>query len=59
MAGEVGKVSKPQLRGLLQNQIKRNIIIAASVAAVAAVIQKFVYNDGRKSVYANFYKYVS
>ncbi|XP_018568105.1 cytochrome c oxidase subunit 6C-like [Anoplophora glabripennis] len=56
MAGEVGKASKPQLRGLLQSQIRRNIIVAATVAAAAAVVQKFLYNDGRIKVYADFYK---
>lgn len=58
MSGEVGKASKPQLRGLLQSQIKRNIIVAATVAALAALYQKFVYNDGQKRIYADFYKYV-
>ncbi|KAJ8944941.1 hypothetical protein NQ318_013089 [Aromia moschata] len=56
MAGEVSKAAKPQLRGLLRSQIKRNIILAACVATAAAVAQKFLYNDERKKVYAEFYK---
>ncbi|KAJ8984218.1 hypothetical protein NQ317_011128 [Molorchus minor] len=56
MAGEVGKASKPQLRGLLKSQIKRNIIVIASITAVIAVAQKVFINDQRKKVYAEFYK---
>ncbi|KAJ8925888.1 hypothetical protein NQ315_009740 [Exocentrus adspersus] len=56
MSGEVSKVSKPQLRGLLQSQIKKNLILAIAVASAAAVAQKFLLNDRRKNRYAEFYK---
>lgn len=54
--GEVSKVSKPQLRGLLAGQIKKNILFAAGVATLAAVIQKVFVNDAKKNQYAAFYK---
>ncbi|VEN57697.1 unnamed protein product [Callosobruchus maculatus] len=56
MSGAVGKAAKPQLRGLLHQQIKFNIILAAAVAGVAAVATKVFVNDHRKNLYANFYK---
>ncbi|CAG9813353.1 unnamed protein product [Phaedon cochleariae] len=56
MSGAVGKVVKPQLRGLLQKNIKRNIIVAGTVAIAAALVQKVFVNDERKRVYAEFYK---
>ncbi|XP_023027289.1 cytochrome c oxidase subunit 6C [Leptinotarsa decemlineata] len=56
MSGAVGKAAKPQLRGLLQSQIKVNILLAAGVATAAAVLQKVFVNDERKRVYAEFYK---
>lgn len=54
--GEISKVAKPQLRGLLAGQIKKNIIFAAAVATVAAIAQKILVNDNRKRAYAEFYR---
>ncbi|XP_056642561.1 cytochrome c oxidase subunit 6C-2-like [Diorhabda carinulata] len=54
--GEVSKAVKPQLRGLLAGQIKRNIIFAAAVATLAAIAQKIFVNDNRKRAYAEFYR---
>lgn len=56
MSGAVGKVVKPQLRGLLHQQIKKNIAIAFVVAGVVATLQKVFINDERKRLYAEFYK---
>ncbi|CAH1959593.1 unnamed protein product [Acanthoscelides obtectus] len=56
MSGSVGKAAKPQLRGLLHQQIKRNILLAAAVATAAAVVQKVFVNNPRMQVYADFYK---
>lgn len=56
MSGAVGKVVKPQLRGLLQQEIKKSIALAFVVAGVVATLQKVFVNDERKRVYAEFYK---
>lgn len=56
MSGAVGKAVKPQLRGLLQQQIKKNIAIAFVIAGSVAVLQKIFINDKRKQLYAEFYK---
>lgn len=52
----VAKAGKPQLRGLLHSQIKKNIILAFVVASITAVGQKVFINDERKRAYADFYK---
>lgn len=57
MSDTVSKAPKPQLRGLLHSQIKRNIWVAVAMCFTAAVAQKFLINDHRKQVYAEFYKY--
>lgn len=56
MSGAVGKAVKPQLRGLLHQQIKKNIIVAFVVAGVVATAQKIFVNDAKKKAYADFYK---
>lgn len=56
MSGAVGKVVKPQLRGLLHEQIKKNIAFAFVVAGVVAFAQKIFINDERKRLYAEYYK---
>lgn len=58
MSGAVAKVNKPQLRGLLRKQIGINIAVATGLCFIAAVAQKFLYNDVRVQKYADFYKYV-
>lgn len=55
--GKVSTVAKPQLRGLLGSQIKTNLGVAIVLCTVAAAAMKVLYNDKRKAVYANFYKY--
>ncbi|XP_066253557.1 cytochrome c oxidase subunit 6C-like [Euwallacea similis] len=54
--GKVSTVTKPQLRGLLRSQIKLNLLAALGMCTVAAVAMKFLYNDKRKELYAQFYK---
>ncbi|RZC36257.1 cytochrome c oxidase subunit 6C-1, partial [Asbolus verrucosus] len=56
MADKVSKVVKPQLRGLLHNQIRMNLIVAGVMCFAAAVAQKVFVNDNRKKVYGEFYK---
>lgn len=55
MSGAVSKVTKPQLRGLLQSNIKRNLVVAVTVATAAAFAQKFIVNEPRKELYRKFY----
>ncbi|KAL3286957.1 hypothetical protein HHI36_001443 [Cryptolaemus montrouzieri] len=47
---------KPQLRGLLRSQIKKNLIIASVLSISVVIAQKIFVNDERKRVYAEFYK---
>ncbi|XP_059617182.1 cytochrome c oxidase subunit 6C-1-like [Phlebotomus argentipes] len=50
------KPNKPQLRGLHQATIKRNLAVAIGLAALSVVAMKFLYNNPRKERYAEFYK---
>lgn len=56
MTDAVSKVPKPQLRGLLHNQIKKNLIVAIGLCIVAGIGVKVLVNDARKAKYAEFYK---
>lgn len=56
MSSTPAKLAKPQLRGLLHNQIKKNFIGLGVVVLVAGVYMRFVFGDGRKRAYANFYR---
>ncbi|KAB0790740.1 hypothetical protein PPYR_15670 [Photinus pyralis] len=47
---------KPQLRGLLQSSIKRNLIIAIGTSIVAGITFKTLVGDARKKKYLEFYK---
>lgn len=49
-------VTKPQMRGLLNSSIKKNLIVSISLCVVAVVAMKFGFNDVRKAKYAEFYK---
>jgi len=49
-------IAKPQLRGLLQNQIKKNLIISGVLVTALVVAVKFLRNDPKKRDYAEFYK---
>ncbi|KAK2703326.1 cytochrome c oxidase subunit 6C-like [Artemia franciscana] len=53
---EVAKLPKPQLRGLLTSQIKRNLVFGAVFAFVVTAAYKMNINDKRKIKYAEFYK---
>lgn len=46
----------PALRGLLLQQIKRNIITALSLSALAGFTFKVLVVDGHKKRYAEFYR---
>lgn len=56
MSGAVTKAGKPVLRGLLHNQIKKNLIVGISLCITAGVVMKFAVNDPVKARYAEFYK---
>lgn len=58
MAGgaEAGRLPKPQLRGLHQAVIKKNLIVACSLAIASIFVMKYGRNDPRKQDYADFYK---
>lgn len=51
--------AKPQLRGLLASQIKKNLIGMSIVSIGAALTYKVLVCDRRKQRYADFYKQVS
>ncbi|KAK9511195.1 hypothetical protein O3M35_005802 [Rhynocoris fuscipes] len=56
MASAVAKIPKPQLRGLLRAQTKRNIAIAMVLSAIGGFAVKTFLGDARKKQYADFYK---
>ncbi|XP_066999677.2 cytochrome c oxidase subunit 6C [Anabrus simplex] len=56
MADTVQKIPKPQLRGLLNSQIKMNLPIAIGLAAVSGILFKVLVGDARKKRYAEFYR---
>lgn len=53
---EVGLLKKPQLRGLLQTQIKRNLLVCAVFSISVGAAIKFLIAEPRKQRYAEFYK---
>ncbi|XP_076259897.1 cytochrome c oxidase subunit 6C-like [Rhynchophorus ferrugineus] len=54
--GKVSTVAKPNLRNLLQNNVRNNLGLAVVLCIVAATSFKIFRNDVRKEKYANFYK---
>ncbi|KOB68709.1 Cyclope [Operophtera brumata] len=52
----VTTASKPQMRGLLNSAIKRNIYVALAFAAVSGVAFKELIGTSRKRKYAEFYR---
>lgn len=53
---QVATVKKPQLRGLLHSQIKKNLIVAIGLCIVAGVAHRFAVVEPRRNKYAEFYK---
>ncbi|XP_013191606.1 cytochrome c oxidase subunit 6C [Amyelois transitella] len=58
MAGDkaVATVSKPQMRGLLNSAIKRNLTISITLAVISGFAFKFIVGNERKRKYAEFYR---
>jgi len=44
------------MRGALRNDLKKHVIIATVISAVAAVGYKLFVNDWRKAKYQEFFK---
>lgn len=53
---EVATLKKPQLRGLLHSQIKKNLIVAIGLCIAAGVVHRFTVVEPRRKRYADFYK---
>ena len=49
-------LAKPQLRGLLETQIKKHLIIAVTLGIACGAAYKFLVAEPRKRRYAEFYK---
>ncbi|XP_023944260.1 cytochrome c oxidase subunit 6C [Bicyclus anynana] len=52
----VSTVTKPQMRGLLNSVIKRNLIVALTLSGIAGVLTKQLVGNPRKKRYAEFYR---
>lgn len=52
----VSTASKPQMRGLLNGAIKRNIYVALAVSALSGVAFQQLVCSARKKKYAEFYR---
>ncbi|XP_072385874.1 cytochrome c oxidase subunit 6C-like [Diabrotica undecimpunctata] len=50
-----GHLPKPQMRGLLHSTIKRNLILTGITVVLSGCYMRFIYGDGNKRAYANFY----
>ncbi|KAK4884335.1 hypothetical protein RN001_000606 [Aquatica leii] len=53
---KMSALAKPQLRRLLQDQIKKNLIVALTLSATCGFLFKTFVGDVRKKQYLNFYK---
>ncbi|MCH1922400.1 hypothetical protein L9G15_23625 [Shewanella sp. A3A] len=56
MADIPAKISKPQMRRLLQSQIKTNLFVAIGLGIATGVAVKYLVCEPRKQRYANFYR---
>ncbi|XP_068625115.1 cytochrome c oxidase subunit 6C-like [Battus philenor] len=52
----VSTTTKPVMRGLLNNVIKRNLIVALSLAGISGFAFKQLVGNERKRRYAEFYR---
>ncbi|CAB3229424.1 unnamed protein product [Arctia plantaginis] len=52
----VSVAAKPQMRGLLNSQIKKNLIVSLVLAGISGVAFKMIIGDTRKRKYAEFYR---
>jgi Cytochrome c oxidase subunit VIc len=56
-AKAVARIAKPQMRGLLTDQIKKHLAISIGLSIAATWVYKVAVADVRKQVYAEFYRY--
>lgn len=52
------RLEKPQMRRLLQANIKRNLIGMTICSLTGGLLWKIFVCDARKQAYADFYKYL-
>ncbi|XP_034826610.1 cytochrome c oxidase subunit 6C-like [Maniola hyperantus] len=52
----VSTIAKPEMRGLLNTVIKRNLIISLALAGFAGFLTKQLVSNPRKKRYAEFYR---
>jgi cytochrome c oxidase subunit 6c len=57
-AKAVATLAKPKMRGLLTDQIKKNLVISTVLSFGAMFAYKFLVADKRKIAYAEFYRYL-
>lgn len=58
MAGDkVSTLAKPNLRNLLQTNVRNSLVVGVVLCIVAGTSFKIFNNDARKEKFANFYKY--
>lgn len=57
MSGAVGTLQKPQLRGLINRQIGRNLIVGIILAISGGIAFKVLVNDRHKRKHAEFFRY--
>ncbi|XP_044736406.1 cytochrome c oxidase subunit 6C-1-like [Chrysoperla carnea] len=56
MSGEVAKLAKPNLRGLLNKQIGVNLGITLGLVVVICTAVKLIVHDPKKRAYAEYYR---
>lgn len=52
----VATLAKPEMRGLLTAQIKRNLVVSTVLSLSTMFAYKFLVADVRKEHYAEFYR---
>lgn len=55
-AAAVSTSARPILKGLHNATIKKNLTVAIALSFVGMFAYKFIVNDPKKQVYAEFYK---
>ncbi|KAG4077664.1 hypothetical protein HA402_015707 [Bradysia odoriphaga] len=55
-ASAVSTPGRPQLKGLHNATIKRNLVVAIGLSFLAMFAYKFAVNEPKKRTYAEFYK---
>ena len=55
-AKAVAALAKPKMRGLLTDQIKKNLVIALTSSLAVTWLYKHFVADVRKQKYAEFYR---